>query len=50
MVCIKKEEEDFFNENIINKYNFKNIKIAYGGKERQDSIYNGLKKLDKIVI
>ncbi len=43
----KKKEEDFFNENIINKYNFKNIKIAYGGKERQDSIYNGLKKLDK---
>ena len=28
----------------INKYNFENIKIAYGGKERQDSIYNGLKK------
>lgn len=47
VVCIKKEEEDFFKENIINKYNFKNIKIAYGGKERQDSIYNGLKKLDK---
>ncbi|WP_131040727.1 2-C-methyl-D-erythritol 4-phosphate cytidylyltransferase, partial [Clostridioides difficile] len=47
VVCIKKEEEDFFKENIINKYNFKNIKIAYGGKERQDSIYNGLKELDK---
>ena len=24
----------------------KNIKIAYGGKERQDSIYNGLKLID----
>ncbi len=43
----KKRRRRFFKENIINKYNFKNIKIAYGGKERQDSIYNGLKKLDK---
>lgn len=46
IVCIKKEEEDLFQDKIINKYNFKNIKIAYGGKERQDSIYNGLKCLD----
>ena len=46
IVCIKKEEEDIFKDRIINKYNFKNIKIAYGGKERQDSIYNGLKCLN----
>lgn len=46
IVCIKKEEEEFFREKIINRYNFKNIKIAYGGKERQDSIYNGLKLID----
>ena len=46
IVCIKKEEEELFKDKIINKYNFKNIKIAYGGKERQDSIYNGLKCLD----
>ena len=32
--------------NILDKYDFRDIKIAYGGKERQDSIYNGLKKLD----
>ena len=32
---------------IINKYHFENIKIAYGGEERQDSIYNGLQKVDK---
>lgn len=38
-----KKKKKIFKENIINKYNFKNIKIAYGGKERQDSIYNGLK-------
>jgi len=47
VVCIKPEEEEYFVDNIINKYNFKGVKIAYGGKERQDSIYNGLKKLDE---
>ncbi|GAA0233528.1 2-C-methyl-D-erythritol 4-phosphate cytidylyltransferase [Metaclostridioides mangenotii] len=47
VVCIKPEEEKYFLDNIINKYNFKGVKIAYGGKERQDSIYNGLKKLDE---
>lgn len=47
VVCIKEEEEYFFVHEIINKYNFENIKIAYGGKERQDSIYNGLQKVDK---
>lgn len=46
IVCIKQEEENFFKSEILDKYGFKNIKIAYGGKERQDSIYNGLKKLD----
>lgn len=53
IVCIKKDEESFFRKEIIEKYNFKDIKIAYGGKERQDSIYNGLKVVDsksKIVL
>ena len=47
IVCIKKEEEEFFKKEIIQKNDFKNIKIAYGGKERQDSIYNGLKSVNK---
>lgn len=47
VVVIKKDEEDYFKENILEKYNFKNIKIAYGGEERQDSVYNGIQKLDK---
>ena len=47
VVCIKEEEEYFFVNEIINKYHFENIKIAYGGEERQDSIYNGLQKVDK---
>lgn len=47
VVVIKNDEEDYFKENILEKYNFKNIKIAYGGEERQDSVYNGIQKLDK---
>ncbi|MDU1456347.1 MAG: 2-C-methyl-D-erythritol 4-phosphate cytidylyltransferase [Paeniclostridium sordellii] len=47
VVVIKKDEEDYFKKNILEKYEFKNIKIAYGGEERQDSVYNGIQKLDK---
>ena len=47
IVCIKQEEEEFFKKQILEKNDFKNIKIAYGGKERQDSVYNGLKLLDE---
>ncbi len=47
VVVVKEEESEFVKEEIVNKYNFKNIKIAYGGKERQDSVYNGLKMLDE---
>jgi len=46
VVVIKKEEVEFFNKEIIEKYKFENIKIAFGGNERQDSVYNGLKSLD----
>jgi 2-C-methyl-D-erythritol 4-phosphate cytidylyltransferase len=46
VVVIKKEELEFFNKEIIEKYKFENIKIAFGGNERQDSVYNGLKSLD----
>ena len=47
VVVVKEEECEFFKKEILDKYNFKNIKIAYGGKERQDSVYNGLKLLDE---
>lgn len=47
VVVVKEDESGFFKKEILDKYNFKNIKIAYGGKERQDSVYNGLKLLDK---
>ena len=47
VVVVKEEESEFFKKEILDKYNFKNVKIAYGGKERQDSVYNGLKLLDE---
>ena len=45
ILCIKEEEEEFVRENIIEKYGFKDIVISYGGKERQDTINNGLEKV-----
>lgn len=47
IVCIKREEEEFFKQHIIDRYGYRNIKIAYGGLERQDSINNALKEVDK---
>lgn len=47
IVVIREDEKEFFEKNIINKYGYKNIKIAFGGAERQDSVYNGLKKIEK---
>lgn len=47
IIVVREDEKEFFQENIINKYGYKNIKIAFGGKERQDSVYNGLKEADE---
>ncbi|MEW9080476.1 2-C-methyl-D-erythritol 4-phosphate cytidylyltransferase [Terrisporobacter glycolicus] len=47
IIVIREDEEEFFQKNIINKYGYRNIKVALGGKERQDSVYNGLKQIDK---
>ena len=44
IVVISKDDKEYFYENIYNHYNFnKTISIVDGGKERQDSVYNGLK-------
>lgn len=47
VIVVKEGEAEFFKKEILDKYSFNNIKIAYGGKERQDSVYNGIKALDK---
>ena len=48
VVVIKEEEKMFFVEQIVEKYKFnKKIKIAFGGKERQDSVYAGMLQIDE---
>lgn len=47
VVVIREDEEEYFNKNIKEKYGFTNIKVAHGGNERQDSVFNGIKMLKK---
>ena len=49
IILISKEEEvEYTRKEIVKKYGFKKVrKIIKGGKERQDSIYNGLLALDE---
>ena len=44
ILVVSEDEMDYFKENIINKYDFSKTKFALGGKERQNSVYNGLLK------
>lgn len=46
VVIVKKEDYELFKSEVIDKYSFdKKLVIAYGGKERVDSIVNGLKEV-----
>ena len=43
IVVVSEDEIEKVRENIINKYRFEKVtKVVAGGKERQDSVYNGL--------
>ena len=42
ILVLPKDEVEYCKENIIEKYNLHVDKIVCGGKERQDSVYNGL--------
>lgn len=43
VVVISKDDMDYFNENVLEVYDFKKIlAVVEGGAERQDSVYNGL--------
>lgn len=44
ILVISKDEVEFCQKEVLDKYNLKVDSIAFGGKERQDSVYNGLKK------
>lgn len=46
VVVLSEEEVEYFKENILKKYSLRVDKIVVGGKERQDSVYNGLKSLE----
>lgn len=46
ILVISEDELEFCRNEVLDKYNLKIDSIAFGGKERQDSVYNGLKKAD----
>lgn len=43
ILVLPKDEIEYFNKNILEKYSLKIDCIVEGGNERQDSVYNGLK-------
>ena len=45
ILVLPKDEIEYCKENILEKYSLKIAKIVEGGKERQDSVYNGLKSI-----
>ncbi len=46
IVC-KEDEIDYTRKEIVNRYKFtKVVNIVKGGKERQDSVYNGIKAIN----
>lgn len=48
VVVTKESEVEYCKKEIVKKYNFKKVsKIVKGGKERQDSIYNGIMALNE---
>ncbi|SHI14365.1 2-C-methyl-D-erythritol 4-phosphate cytidylyltransferase [Sporanaerobacter acetigenes] len=48
IVVAKEDEIDYCKKEIVKKYDFKKVsKVVKGGKERQDSVYNGLLALDE---
>lgn len=48
IIVTKEEEIDYCRKEIVKKYKFKKVNnIVRGGKERQDSVYNGILALDE---
>lgn len=45
IVLVTSSDDFDYTREIIKRYRFKKIKIVKGGKERQDSVYNGLREL-----
>ena len=47
ILVLPKDEINFCKTQILDKYNLKVDKIVEGGKERQDSVFNGLKAIEE---
>ncbi|WP_069999889.1 2-C-methyl-D-erythritol 4-phosphate cytidylyltransferase [Cellulosilyticum sp. I15G10I2] len=48
ILVVAEEDIDYVQENIVIRYDLNKVKkIAAGGSERQDSVYNGLLKVDR---
>ncbi len=45
VLVINRDSLQYCRQNIIKKYKFNQVKLVVGGKERQDSVYQGLKNL-----
>lgn len=45
IVVLPKDEIDYFNKDVLGKYDLNISKIVEGGKERQDSVYNALQSI-----
>ncbi|MBE6063552.1 MAG: 2-C-methyl-D-erythritol 4-phosphate cytidylyltransferase [Clostridium butyricum] len=46
ILVISEDEIEYCKKEVLEKYNLKVDELALGGKERQDSVYNGLKKAE----
>lgn len=47
ILVVPEDEVDYCKKEIIERYSLKVNKIVVGGKERQDSVYNGLNAIEK---
>lgn len=45
VLVVGKHDMEYTQAEIIKRYGFKKIQIVEGGKQRQDSVYNGLRKI-----
>ncbi|HHY13669.1 MAG TPA: 2-C-methyl-D-erythritol 4-phosphate cytidylyltransferase [Thermoanaerobacterales bacterium] len=43
IILVTSEDEANYCQNLIDKYNLSDIKLVFGGENRQDSVYNGLR-------
>ena len=46
-LVVSEDEVDYCKNEVLNKYKLKVDKIVFGGKERQDSVYNALMSIEK---